>query len=356
MSSPDRNFIINELTQKANQDFENNNDKSFAIKLMQLDGLYLKDLHDDLKKDPETVLTAVKSNGAALKHAGGNLQNNPQIVLEAVKNTRHASQYANSNLQNDPNITDAKNQHTPLSTDTSTFEVCCKLFKYNIVDQLKNHKYILLYLTINYFLLPQKTIANIITTFVPATFPTTYEYFSENYSKKNWNRHVKLNKRFASYESEIKRIINDLSANNTYAHTREISKFINTVKNMELPDAYQRWTKQLQTLSHDLATNKYDSYTKKLLARLVGIFKYIIDPERYNLLPYSKTTGRTKKVVKASGKTLTYTSIGLTVAEFCKMATSFSWRKAIMYLPNAIYGFFFAAPPVGKLEITLSNK
>ena len=63
--------------------------KDEALKLVKENGLNLKNLSDDLKKDREIVLTAVKHAGFAIADANSNFLDDKEIAIEAVKNNKH---------------------------------------------------------------------------------------------------------------------------------------------------------------------------------------------------------------------------------------------------------------------------
>ena len=57
-------------------------DKEEALKIMQKDGLELKNIPNHIKKVEEIVLEAVIQDGYALQHADDSLKKDKEIVLE----------------------------------------------------------------------------------------------------------------------------------------------------------------------------------------------------------------------------------------------------------------------------------
>jgi len=55
-------------------------EKKEALKIVQRDGLELKNLPAHFKKDKEIVLEAVKQNSFALNYADESLRNDPDIL------------------------------------------------------------------------------------------------------------------------------------------------------------------------------------------------------------------------------------------------------------------------------------
>ena len=65
------------------------------------DGWELKDASENLKRDNEIVMAAVKTNGKALKFASEDLLRNREIVMTAVKQDGSAIQFASDYLKRD---------------------------------------------------------------------------------------------------------------------------------------------------------------------------------------------------------------------------------------------------------------
>ena len=82
-----------------------------------LEKISYSDVVENLKKDKEIVLIAVKENGINLEYADESLKKDREIVLAAVKNAGHALEYANESLKKDREIVLAavKNFGTSLS-------------------------------------------------------------------------------------------------------------------------------------------------------------------------------------------------------------------------------------------------
>ena len=68
--------------------------------------LNLKNLSDDLKKDREIVLTAVKNDGFAIADANSNFLDDKEIAIEAVKNNKHTLLLLSKRLTEDKDIID----------------------------------------------------------------------------------------------------------------------------------------------------------------------------------------------------------------------------------------------------------
>ena len=60
------------------------NDKQKAIELVRDDGLLLENVSDELKKDPEVVMTAINNNPDALKYANERFKKNKKVVEFAI--------------------------------------------------------------------------------------------------------------------------------------------------------------------------------------------------------------------------------------------------------------------------------
>ena len=74
--------------------------------LLMKNGLNLKNLSDDLKKDREIVLTAVKNDGFAIADANSNFLDDKEIAIEAVKNNKHTLLLLSKRLTEDKDIID----------------------------------------------------------------------------------------------------------------------------------------------------------------------------------------------------------------------------------------------------------
>lgn len=80
------------------------NDKNFVLKVMQINGLLLKDLTDKFKDDEEIVFTAVKDNRLAFEYASERLRNNRELALLAVKKDGQPLSWIGKELSNDKEI------------------------------------------------------------------------------------------------------------------------------------------------------------------------------------------------------------------------------------------------------------
>ena len=80
-------------------------DKEIAIEAIKKScGYVLEYASDDLKKDRDVVLEAVKKNGGALQYASNDLKKDREVVLEAIKNAERSLRYASPKLKNDKNF------------------------------------------------------------------------------------------------------------------------------------------------------------------------------------------------------------------------------------------------------------
>jgi len=59
-------------------------DKKSAIQNLQKNGLLLENLSEELKKDKEVVLTAIRNNPKSFKYAHDDLKAEAEVVLEAI--------------------------------------------------------------------------------------------------------------------------------------------------------------------------------------------------------------------------------------------------------------------------------
>nr|CAG4713456.1 unnamed protein product [Naegleria fowleri] len=79
-------------------------DKELVLQAVKFNGNALQYALNDLRNDFEVVLESVKEFGFALRFASPEMRNNKQIVLEAVKRTGEALQYASKSLRHDKEI------------------------------------------------------------------------------------------------------------------------------------------------------------------------------------------------------------------------------------------------------------
>mgnify|MGYP000740025863 CR=1 FL=1 len=79
-------------------------DKEEALKIVQKDGLELKNLPDHFKKDKEIVLKVIKQNAYSLLYADDSLKKDKSIVLAAIKQDGDALQYADDSFKKDREI------------------------------------------------------------------------------------------------------------------------------------------------------------------------------------------------------------------------------------------------------------
>ena len=70
-------------------------------RLWSRDGWALKDASEDMKRDRDIVMTAVKQNGWSPQLASENLQRDREIVMAAVNQSWGALEFASDNLKRD---------------------------------------------------------------------------------------------------------------------------------------------------------------------------------------------------------------------------------------------------------------
>jgi lambda repressor-like predicted transcriptional regulator len=78
--------------------------KRSALIAVKQDGMELRYVSNELKKDREVVLAAVKENGLALEYASDELKNDREVVLAAVEENGWAIEYASDELKNDREV------------------------------------------------------------------------------------------------------------------------------------------------------------------------------------------------------------------------------------------------------------
>ena len=91
--------INGEILKFASDEIKKN--KELVIAAVKQNGLMLEFAHNDLKDDKEVVLFAVLSQGIALQFASDNLKNDRITVLIAVQSRGNALRYASDDLKND---------------------------------------------------------------------------------------------------------------------------------------------------------------------------------------------------------------------------------------------------------------
>ena len=79
-------------------------DKEVVLEAVKKWGEALEYASEEFKNDKEVVLEAVKNDGYALKYASEELKNDKEVVLAAIRNTRYALEYASWRLQNDEEL------------------------------------------------------------------------------------------------------------------------------------------------------------------------------------------------------------------------------------------------------------
>ena len=100
-------------------------DKKKALEIVQASGWELQNLPDDnLKKDKEIVLAAVKQDGCALEFADDSLKKDKEIVIAAVKQDGLALQYADDIFKKDKEVVleGAKNRGEALEFADDSFK------------------------------------------------------------------------------------------------------------------------------------------------------------------------------------------------------------------------------------------
>ncbi len=96
--------ILSEMYYKEKINFYKKNIKEAVMKAIFINGLVLRFVPLEFKKDKEVVLIAVRQNGLALEYASKELQDDKEIVLTAVKENGWALKYVSEKLQNDREI------------------------------------------------------------------------------------------------------------------------------------------------------------------------------------------------------------------------------------------------------------
>ncbi len=72
-----------------------------VIRLVQKDGMELKDLSEEFQKSKLVVLAAVKQNDMALEHASDSLKKDKEVALAVVGKNGLALQFAGDRLKTD---------------------------------------------------------------------------------------------------------------------------------------------------------------------------------------------------------------------------------------------------------------
>lgn len=81
-------------------------DKEIVLIAVKANGTALEFVDKSMQDDKEVVLTAVKKRGNALKFASKRLKKDEEVVFAAVKNNAYAIQYADKSLQHDKKFLD----------------------------------------------------------------------------------------------------------------------------------------------------------------------------------------------------------------------------------------------------------
>jgi hypothetical protein len=76
-------------------------DLEFVMLAVQLNGMALQGVSDELRGDREVVLAAVRQNGNALQYASIRLRGDKKVALEAVSQRGHAFQHATAKVRHD---------------------------------------------------------------------------------------------------------------------------------------------------------------------------------------------------------------------------------------------------------------
>jgi hypothetical protein len=79
-------------------------DYNFIIEILNLNGMYLESLSEELKNNKEIVMVAINNNADALLYASCDLRNNKEVVLSAVSISGHVLEYASKKMQDDKEI------------------------------------------------------------------------------------------------------------------------------------------------------------------------------------------------------------------------------------------------------------
>lgn len=115
----------------ACDDFAHN--RNLVRAMLSQDGLLLKSLPLDMRKDEFFVKIAVSQNGNALQYASETMQNNRQVVKLALRQNPDALQWASSKLRNDKKIVSfalTYARHIPAGIGEHVLldpDICCEI-------------------------------------------------------------------------------------------------------------------------------------------------------------------------------------------------------------------------------------
>ena len=96
-------------------------DRDFAMKAVQVDGLFLAETTNLLQEDRDIAMAACRNNGMALEFVSPSLQNDTALVLEAVQSCGLALQYASERLKDSKEICLAA-----VRADKDSLEICSR--------------------------------------------------------------------------------------------------------------------------------------------------------------------------------------------------------------------------------------